>query len=413
VARRQRSQPAATPPPIAPRRPFVGEFVLWGCCGYMVLALCGFALLRTAAATRSGNELSADRALFMAVNAATLTGFQTTIRPSDLDLAGQWALLGLMCAAALLTLLVGGAAARRILRLDFTDRHVAAAAAAFCFGGITIGSALLGASGQPILAALMQSAAALGNCGIVAGDLPGYATWESLLVLLPLVVLGGLGLPVAMQLFFLCWKHQPLTHHGRTTLAMSAGVYVAGTSLILLLQWASATPGTLVDHAALASASALNSRSAGLPFGELAALARPAQWVVLLLMVIGAGSAGTGGGLKVTAIYELFRGALRAYRGLAPTRTFAIAAAWAGTYAAIAAGVLALLLLMQPEMRDDRLLFLAISAVSNVGLSHDTVQIVGGGLNVLVAAMLLGRIAPLLVMLWMLNRVEDADVVVA
>ena len=405
MARRQRSQPAAAPPATAPRKPIVGEFVLWGCCGYMVLALCGFALLRTAAATRSGNELSADRALFMAVNAATLTGFQTTIRAADLNPAGQCVLLGLTSAGAMLTLLVGGAAARRILRLGFTDRHIAAAAAVFWFGGIAIGSALLSASGQPILAVLMQSAAAMGNCGLVAGNLPGHATWEALLVLLPLAVLGGLGLPVVMQLFSLCWKHQPLSHHVRTTLAMSAGVYVAGTLLILLLQRWSAIPGTLVDHAALASASALNSRSAGLPFGELAALARPAQWVVLLLMVLGAGSAGTGGGLKVTAIYELFRGGRRAYRGLTPTRTFAIAAAWAGAYAAVAVSVLALLLLMQPEMRDDRLLFLAVSAVSNVGLSHETVQIVGGGLNV--------RIAPLLVMLWMLNRVDDADVVVA
>ena len=52
-----------------------------------------------------------------------------------------------------------------------------------------------------------------------------------------------------------------------------------------------------------------------------------------------------------------------------------------------------------PQIPADRLLFETISAVSNVGLSFDIVNIVGKGLYTLTAAMFLGRVASLLV-LW-------------
>ena len=67
----------------------------------------------------------------------------------------------------------------------------------------------------------------------------------------------------------------------------------------------------------------------------------------------------------------------------------------------------------QPQMPADRLIFLTISAVSNVGLSHDPISIVGPGLFLLSLLMLAGRLAPLAVLWWMARSMRGEDVLVA
>ena len=71
-----------------------------------------------------------------------------------------------------------------------------------------------------------------------------------------------------------------------------------------------------------------------------------------------------------------------------------------------------LLLSTDPDAPADRLLFLCVSATSNVGLSHDPVAIVGPGLYVICAMMLLGRVLPLLVLWWMATSTTDEAVAV-
>ena len=85
---------------------------------------------------------------------------------------------------------------------------------------------------------------------------------------------------------------------------------------------------------------------------------------------------------------------------------------WVGLYAAIVFGGLLLLLWRVPDMSADRLLFLAVSAASNVGLSHDPVPTAGPGLYTLCLLMLAGRIVPVAVLWWMARAVDDADLAV-
>jgi Trk-type K+ transport system membrane component len=63
-------------------------------------------------------------------------------------------------------------------------------------------------------------------------------------------------------------------------------------------------------------------------------------------------------------------------------------------------------------MSGDQLLFLAVSATSNVGLAHDPVSIVGPGLYTLCALMLAGCLAPVFVLWWMARTAHDAEVAV-
>jgi Trk-type K+ transport system membrane component len=99
-------------------------------------------------------------------------------------------------------------------------------------------------------------------------------------------------------------------------------------------------------------------------------------------------------------------------RGKAVGRSVALAATWLWVYVGMAVVVLILLLATVPQVPADRLLFEAISALSNVGLSHEVVMIVGPGLDILSAAMLLGRLAPLGILWWMAQTTEKADLAV-
>ncbi len=77
----------------------------------------------------------------------------------------------------------------------------------------------------------------------------------------------------------------------------------------------------------------------------------------------------------------------------------------------VAVGLL-LLLWQVPQMPADQLLFLSVSAASNVGLSHDTLSLVLAPLYTLCLVMFLGRIGPVLVLWWMAETTPDADLAV-
>ncbi len=161
-----------------------------------------------------------------------------------------------------------------------------------------------------------------------------------------------------------------------------------------------------------ASATAINSRTAGLPFELLNRFPRPSHWLIVLLMMIGASPAGTGGGLKPHTFWHLFMGLSGILRGKAVPRTVAIAAIWLGSYLIIA--FLGLVLLSTAEnIPGDRLFFITISALSNVGMSHDPISMGPAALFLLDGIMLIGRLAPLAIIWWMAYVTPDAEVLVA
>ena len=121
---------------------------------------------------------------------------------------------------------------------------------------------------------------------------------------------------------------------------------------------------------------------------------RPYRVIVVILMAIGASPGGAGGGIKTTAPAMLVCGILDVLRNRSPRRVFAIAATWIIIYSALVLACLLWLLHSEPDLEPDRLLFLTVSAASNVGLSHNPVAIIGSGSVVLSLTMLLGRLLP-------------------
>ncbi len=378
--------------------------------GYVLMLAAGFFVLRQPWVTVKGNSLSPDRAVFATINAATLTGFTERLAINDYTVGGQIVIFVLTLAGTFFALLLGAWAVARITRLEYSDARIAGAT------GIVIAlAALLGVAGLwgPTVtpfAAAFNGISALGNSGLYSGKLPAAHFWSVHVILLPLALLGGWGIAVLLEIFNGIFHLRPLSTHARVTLLMSGVVYLAGT-LALFAAFAPWQSNTQYFYAN-ASAAAINARTAGFAFTNVGAMPRVGQWIVLGLMLIGAGSGSAAGGIKLTTIYVICGGVRRALRGATVGRLFGVAMVWITIYFALVIATLLALLATQPEMPADRLLMLAVSAASNVGLAHDPITLVGPSLFVLSLAMLLGRTLPLIVLWWLVYTTRDVDVAV-
>jgi Cation transport protein len=411
-ANSSRSKP---PPPLfRPMRPagLLGPSVLIPI--YILLLVIGDITFQRATVTAKGNELSRPVSLFVVVNSGTLTGFQQAHRVNDLTDLGQELVFGLIIAGILFTLIAGGTAVLRIARLPHSDWQLVAWAIAaiivLCLLGPTIHL------GDTILASMFAAISAFGNSGLYIGQLPTPNDATTHLLLLPLAVLGGLGLPVLMDLVdrFRNKNKSTLSDHSWTVLTWSAAIYIVAMLLLFVMQLPpiKSPPHLWLQAIEKSSTQAINSRSAGFSFQFATYWPRTVQWTIIALMIIGAASAGTAGGIKLNTLAVLVRGTIDSLSGRAATRALGIALTWTALYAAMLTITMILLLITQPQMAADRLLFLAASALSNVGLSHDPLTVSDAGLYVLSVTMLAGRIAPVLILWWMVETTTAAEIAV-
>ena len=365
---------------------------------YVLLVTIGFFAFQGGWATLHGNEMSRQQSLFTAVNAATLTGFQQARAVNEYTAAGQGATFGLMLAGLLFSWIVGGAAVVRIARLPFTLAQLAFTALSLiglaAGVGAIVGTDAYGAAWPGVY----QAVAALANCGLGLRRPPAGQSWVALALLLPALA-GGLGLPVLLEALTRIRRSPARTSaHFQAATGWSAGVYLAGAAALLLTLGLAGDTGWRAGWI-LAAREAINARSAGLPFQSAAEWPRATQWVVIALMLIGACPGGAGGGIKVTTLAVAVRGVRDTLAGRTAGRLFGIATVWIATYLSLLLLSLLVLVTTEPQMPADRLLFLAASALGNVGLSHDPVVVSNAGLYTLAVTMLAGRLLPVLV-LW-------------
>jgi trk system potassium uptake protein TrkH len=407
---------------------FAANLVRWLFPAYIFIILVGFFVLRSPGIMPAGNELNPDRAVFTSVNAATLTGFQLSMHPSVFDLTGKITILLLTILGTLFSLVVGGLATKRILRLAWPDGRLYVWAIVVEVLVLVIGAfASGGGSAERIVGGMVQTAAAWGNSGIYVDVPPAANQVYTHVVLLPLSVFGGLGLVVVIQIFDALLRRTPLLPHSRIVLQMTALLFLIGMIGCVLLQlmdlealgwrrtkdpWLPAAKHLLPSILVNASVMSVNARTAGMNILPVYAFPHGMAFFIMLLMMVGASPAGTGGGLKSTTIYELFRAPWRALRGLPVSRAFGIAASWLGLYLLALAFFQIMLLWSEPQMPGDRVLFVTISALSNVGLSHDVLSMTRSSLLLVSAAMFFGRITPLLIIWWMADTTREAEVVV-
>lgn len=232
------------------------------------------------------------------------------------------------------------------------------------------------------------------------------------LILLPVmlgVVLGGIGMPVLHDL-----RRAPRTParwslHTKLTLAGSALLLPAGLLATLLFEWSNAAtlgalePGMRVLHAGFHS---VMMRSGGFNAVDVGQMRDQTLGVTSALMLIGGGSAGTAGGIKVTTFLILLLIIVAEVRGEPDSVAFGRRVSpevqrQAVTVILLAVGMvglgtLLLLSLTTLQLRDA--LFEVISAFATVGLSTGvTAQLPPAAQALLAALMFVGRVGTITV----------------
>jgi Trk-type K+ transport system membrane component len=406
----------AAPQPVAKPAPTLAG---WLFPAYLAVIFIGYIFLRMPGAMTVGQEMGPVRALFSAVNAGTLTGFPQITDIDKYATAGQIVMFGMIVCGSVFSLIIGGCAVARILRLGYSDKQIALAAIVAEASAIVVGGFfLLFDRDRTFAQAGFMAASAFGNSGLLLGPAPN--PWQTHLIMLPLIAAGGLGLCVLMELYDYARRRTfSLSKQANAALGMTAWIYLCGTAaLIIVGTWAgtyfdsSTTPQAWRDLVTTSAAAGVASRTGGMGLVALEHLGRPAVWLVMLLMFIGGASGSTAGGVKTTTLVELYRGARRALAGEICGRGFGIALSWLGGFILLELLALLLLLHQLPQAPADHVLFLVISAASNVGLNYAPLNPDPIVAYLLCATMLIGRFAPLMVLWAMADTTTDAELAV-
>jgi potassium uptake TrkH family protein len=402
---------------------------------FAVVILAGAALLMLPAATPGPGGAPPLTALFTATGAAcgALALVDTATYWSRF---GQLVILGLiqvggfgiMTLAALLGLLVfrGLGLRQRLATLAETGtpalgnvRRVLVGVAAFTVAfeaataallSVRLGTAYGEPPGRAVWLGVFHAVSAFNNAGytLYSDNLVGFVTdpWVTFTVAAAIVA-GGIGFPVLLELARLGRRSRRWSMHTRLTLVMTAMLLAVGTLAVLAFEWSNpATLGPLDVPGKLLAGffQAVTPRTAGfnsVDYGQL----RETTWLVTdILMFIGAGSASTAGGIKVTT-FALVALAIRAEARGDPTVNLfgrripdaaqrqALTVALLGLSAVVAG---TLVLMATEPLPLSRVLFEACSAFGTVGNSTGITADLGpSGLQVLIALMFLGRVGPL------------------
>ena len=397
--------------------------------------LVGTVLLLLPFATEEGGRAPFVTALFTSTSAVCVTGLIVVDTPSYWSGYGESVILGLIQAGGLGIMTLASVLALILARrLGLRTRLVAQAEAAaptlqdlrrvllgvvilsFFFEAVTAAvlTARLWVSydfgfGAALYRGVFHAVSAFNNAGFAlwSDSLVGFVTdgWISLTVALAIIA-GGLGFPVWFEIRQRLRGRHRWTLHTKLTLAATAFLVLFGFGAVLVFEWGNAgTMGTLDPEGKLLAGffQGVTPRTAGFNTLDYAAVEPETLLVTDMLMFVGAGSASTAGGIKVTTFALLFLMVWSEVRGEPTVNAFgrrvppvAQRQALAVTFIALNAVVISTLVLMADSpFSFSQALFEALSAFGTVGLSTGITDDLNElGQIVLVVLMFLGRTGP-------------------
>lgn len=397
--------------------------------------LVGTVLLLLPFATEEGGRASFVTALFTSTSAVCVTGLIVVDTPTYWSGYGECVILGLIQAGGLgimtLASVLALILARRLgLRGRLVAQTEAAAPTLHDLRRVLVGVVILSFFFEAITAAVLtvrlwvsydfgfgaalyrgvfHAVSAFNNAGFAlwSDSLVGFVTdgWISLTVALAIIA-GGLGFPVWFEIRQRLRGRHRWTLHTKLTLATTAFLLLFGFGAVLAFEWGNAgTMGTLDPEGKLLAGffQGVTPRTAGFNTLDYAAVEPETLLVTDMLMFVGAGSASTGGGIKVTTFALLFLMVWSEVRGEPTVNAFgrrvppvAQRQALAVTFIALNAVVISTLVLMADSAFSfSQALFEALSAFGTVGLSTGiTADLNELGQVVLVVLMFLGRTGP-------------------
>lgn len=397
----------------------------------------GTLLLKLPASTRDG--IPWVDAFFVSVSATSVTGLSSVDYPNTFTHFGSVVVMvliqvggiGIMTFTTLGALLVGRRVGFRDLlavreELGALDSPRNTARLVAQIAGITLlvevaGAVVLSAGfisgglpiGEGVFQGVFHAIMAFCNSGFptLPEGLPTYAGNVSVnLGLVALIVLGGLGFPVLVNLYHYRSTRR-LTLHSKLVLVTTAALIAVGVLSVALLEWTNpATLGgePLSTRVLMSALQGVSPRTAGFSSVDYVRMREPTLVVQTGLMFVGAAPTSTGGGIRVTTLALIFLVVLAQVRGQVEVDAFGRRIPRKLIQRAFALLSLASLLVLSATlalMISDDLPFLpalfeATSAFGTVGLSLDvTTGLSTFGKLLVAAVMFLGRVGPITLVL--------------
>ncbi|MGI5907820.1 MAG: TrkH family potassium uptake protein [Christensenellales bacterium] len=316
--------------------------------GYLAVIFIGAALLSLPVATRDGNSVGMINALFTSTSAVCVTGLVVVDTGTTYSLFGQIVILlliqtgglGFMTIASLAFLLVRKRitlSERLIIKESLNQDQTAGVVRlvrrvlllTFILEGV--GMILLSTRFIPFYGvekglyfSLFHAVSAFCNAGFdLIGNFQSIAPFRNDAVVnftvMGLIVLGGLGFVVITDI----WRKRSLKKldlHSKAVLKMTAILVLAGAALFYIME--SGNPATLGaadvnggSRVMGAFFQSVTARTAGFNTVAQPSMALASKLGIMLLMFIGASPASTGGGIKTTTAYVVFKTAFAVMRG--------------------------------------------------------------------------------------------------
>lgn len=402
--------------------------------GFLALILCGTYLL-TQPCMSTEQPLAFSDALFTATSAVCVTGLTVIDPGADLTFWGQLTLilliqvggLGVMTFGTVLLVLLRRriTLSGRIILSDslnaeglqgmvrLTLRMVRLALSVEGAGAVLLMTRMIPLHGvKGVWYAVFHSISAFCNAGFdLAGGFEYYQNdFVVLMVIMALITIGGIGFSVIFDLQTNKGKWQRLSVHTKLVLVMSALLTFGGALLYCVFEWNN--PRTLnngVMHALMKPVNALfqsvTVRTAGFQTFAQGGLTAPALVMTLLLMLIGASPASTGGGIKTTTfavfcllVYNVLRGRERivVFRRTINQSTVnraVVLITLALLLIVLAHIVLSVILTPSEAVNSSNILYEVISALATVGLTIGvTGELTLAGKIVMCIVMFTGRV---------------------
>ncbi|MGM9665668.1 MAG: TrkH family potassium uptake protein [Eubacteriales bacterium] len=407
--------------------------------GFAFVILLGSLLLVLPCSVKDGVNLSYIDALYTSTSAVCVTGLVTVDIADTFTPLGQFFVamliqiggLGVTSVGAGLILLVrrkmdlkGRNLIKEAMNLDSGKgvvrfiRDVFAATLAFELAGAALSFTVF-IRDYPFPKALglslFHSVATFNNSGFdIFGNMQSLSAYKDNVMLnivtMFLIFFGGIGFLVIKELWSKKFNFKKLSMHAKVVLSVSGVLIVLGTLLIKL------TEGNNITWLG-AIFTSFSSRTAGFATFSLDGFSKAGLLAVMIFMFIGASPGSTGGGIKTTTFFVIFKGIFsaatnkneKAFRYAIPTDAFTKAAVIAFLALSAILGSSLLISIFEPGMSLTSILFEMTSAFATVGLSTGITPLLSTGSKIVsIFMMYMGRLGPLTIAsMWYFSRGEN------
>jgi len=271
-----------------------------------------------------------------------------------------------------------------------------------------------------IFYSIFHSISAFCNAGFdLFGDYTSLVSYSSnstvLLTISALIIIGGLGFTVSLEIFNYS-KARRLSTHSKIVVYITAVLIAFGFIFMLLIEYKN--PETLGsmnfrDKVLNAFFASVSPRTAGFNSISTDSMTTAGKLMTIILMFIGGASGSTAGGLKVTTFGVLAFSLVSVLKGREDTEAFGRRFSKETVYKAFTLFSIAMILVLtvtivltitEPDKLFINLLYEATSAFATVGLTTGVTQdIETTSKIILIITMYLGRVGPLTVILALVN----------